>query len=78
MHALIEEILKLSRDEKIEILHWLQENVANCDNMPKKEGLSEEILAELKGRELLDETGEVKWIAKEELFDFLKQTRNAT
>jgi hypothetical protein len=78
MHTIIEETLKLPRDEKIAILYWLRENLETGDDAIENNGLSEEIMSELKRRELLVETGEEIWISKEELFDFLKQRLNAS
>ncbi len=37
----------------------------------------EELMVELKRRVTMAETGEISWIDEQELFDFLKQRRNA-
>ncbi len=76
MLTITEEILRLPRDEKLEILHTLQENLQNDDDILENEKMPEEVMTEVKRRMAMIETGEAKWIDKEELIDFLKQRRH--
>jgi len=77
MLTITEEILSLPRDEKLEILHTLQENLANEHDVLENEEFSKEVMNELNRRVRMIETGETSWISEQELFDFLKQRRNA-
>ncbi len=76
MFIIKEDILKLPRDEKIEILHSLQEDLENGD-FHGNEGVSEEIWAEVRRREAMVANGETVWVSKEEIVDFVKQKIDA-
>jgi len=77
MSTIKEEVLKLPREEKIDLLHTLQEDLQWDDGLLEEDELSKEQWAEIKRREEMIERGEAKWIGTEEFDTFLKERRNA-
>jgi hypothetical protein len=77
MGTLKEEVLKLPREEKIDLIYALKQDVGWDDDAEEEEELSPEDWAELKRREKMDDNGEMKWISTEEFDNFLKERRNA-
>ena len=77
MSAIIEQVLQLSREEKLELLHALEADLQNDDETLEEDDLSKEQWGEIFMREKMLESGEMKGIDTEEFDDFLNNRRNA-
>lgn len=71
MNVVIENALKLSTADQLELYHQLQKSLGLADNQ-----LSEEQMEELVAREAAIAKGEMKMISSKEFSDFLKERRN--
>lgn len=79
MNTLKEEVLKLPREEKIELFAALKKDLESGDNdVVQEDDLSREEWAEMYRREKMLENGETKAITAEELDAFLKEKSSTT
>jgi len=72
----METVLQLPREEKIELLHALQDDLEGDDNELKEDDLSKEEWAELYRREKMLESGEATLMTMDEFTKKLNALQN--
>lgn len=77
MSTIKETVLALPREEKVALLHALQEDLEWDDDVLEDNELAKEDWDEIRRREKMIENGEMKWITTEEFDSFLKERRDA-
>ena len=76
MNPIIEEVLKLPKEEKIKLYHALQGELEVETNEVAEGTLTDEQWREIDRRMEEIETGKMKTISRDEFKTFLKQRRN--
>ncbi len=76
MNSVIEEALKLSREEKIALYYQLQEDLDFEDEALQEDDLTPEQWKELNKREEAIKNGTMKMITRDEFNEFLNKRRH--
>jgi putative addiction module component (TIGR02574 family) len=77
MNPIIEEALRLPKEEKVKLYYALQEELEAEQKVVDEEGLSDEQWKEVNRRMEEIESGKMKTISLEEHLQWLKDSRNA-
>lgn len=77
MSIIIEDVLKLPKEDKIKLYKALQEDLEPNENVLREDELTPEQWKEINKRAKEIESGKATLISRQELNDFLKERRNA-